>query len=1049
MNATSQDPARTRSVRRRHLTILFSDLCDSTSLAGSMEPEHYLEMVDGIREAAARVVAKHEGTLVELRGDGIVAMFGYPETAETDGRRAAEAALELHEAVSRPTAASVGAQPPELRLHSGIHSGWVLLIESNSQVGRFSIIGEAPNVAARLADTAQRDEILVSAATLGPESHFFEIQERGRLVLRGKSELVSAYRVVRRSSAMSRFEARTRQGLAPFVGRAQQLSVLDRAWAAVTGGEVRTAAIVAGPGVGKTRLAEEFLSRLTPAHSCVVYRGHCDNTSRAEPLQPFLQWVRSLCGLDFGAPMELSLADVTQRLGRHDPALAACADVVAKAWATLANVGNGDVGDGTSRDQASSVRALRDLVEALARAKPAVLFVDDWQWADDATRQTLGAIRQLTGVPLLVLLTSREPTTRDLTIADADVVELTPLDDDASLEAVRALRPDADPFVADRIRRLAGGTPLFIEELCHAASGFGILTGTGSEPDGFGWLNGLIESRVARLPASHVEVLREAAVIGTILPSWLLEAMTGCDMLHPVVRELADRDFLYPGETDGTLRFKHGITRDVIYASVGLRERQALHLRIAEYIEQASRAGQDDAIELLAYHFGAAERPEQAARYAEQAGDKAMAKAAADRARAHYTVALDALDRVADPLQSYPRWSAVVHRLGLACVFDPARDQLAYFRNAADRARSVGRLADLARAEYWLGFIHYGLGESHQAIAYYGASRAHCAEAVTAARTAADSQVRRELEALGVQLLATLGQAHAAAADYDAALAQIDAALDVKRQHHGTRRPSVGLAYTLACKGAVLGDLGRFDDAHACFDEALDSITIGESPVEGSVLGWRSAVYLWQGRWEDARRTAQRVQHTAQRTGSLYVLAMGLVVFNYTNWIISREAGAIDAMIHAISWLEAREKLLSISMSYGWLAESLAAAGRTAESRSYAARALVRARRDDRFGEAQAYRALAMLPWSGHGATPEHHIARAHQAALRRRSPREQAATQLAEARLLAHSGRRQEAAQLLARARAAFGAMKMAWHAAAADEQLAQLSAHVRGQTP
>src|SRR5262249_41901023 len=180
----------------------------------------------------------------------------------------------------------------------------------------------------------------------------------------------------------------------------------------------------------------------------------------------------------------------------------------------------------------------------------------------------------------------------------------------------------------------------------------------GSRP---AWLNTVIESRVARLPPAEAEVVRAAAMIGMVVPGWLLEQLTGYGADHPLVRSLADRDLIFRGETEHTLRFKHGITREVIYQSLGLRWRQQMHLQIAEMLEKHNPgAALEEQLEALAFHYRAAARTDRAAEYAERAGDKALAAAALDRARTQYAVALDLLDP--EGPDQYPRWMAIAQR---------------------------------------------------------------------------------------------------------------------------------------------------------------------------------------------------------------------------------------------------------------------------------------------------------------------------------------------------------------------------------------------------
>jgi class 3 adenylate cyclase len=959
-----------RKMRRRHLTVLFSDLSDSTRLAAAMEAEDYAELLGRLRGAYQEVIPKHGGTIVRVQGDGLLAIFGYPDAGEDDGRRATETALELHALVrefrfERPLPGA------RLSLHTGIHAGLVLLDEGDLVRGRFELLGNTPNIAARLSDSAGKDEILVSEATLGAETHFFQTGGRHSLEVKGAAEPIGVYQILGRAPASTRFEARARRGLVPLVDRKAEMRALEETMQAALAGAPAYVALSAGPGLGKTRLADEFLGRA--AREFQVHRGYCESYLNAEPLQPFLQILRSL--------------------GR-----------------TL-----------RATDPESTAAELRDLFAELAASRPVVLFIDDWQSADDATRHVLGAIRRLERCRLMVLIATRGIAAGDAEMSDARVLELAPFSESEAAETVSALLPSKDPFVVAEIHRYSGGNPLFIEELCHSAAHESAGRAFERPRGGAAWLNGLIESRVARLPAEQAELLRTAAIVGNVVPAWLLESLTGRGEHDPLVQGLAAQDFLFPDRTaPGWLRFKHGITRDVIYDSVGLHQRRALHLRIAEALRRHGSGMEAEPFEALAYHYGAGAQHAEAARYAELAGDKAMAAAALDRAQTQYRAALAALDMLEPSEANRRRRNLVVQRFGMACIFDPAKDQLDVLRRAAELAAGLDDAAGIAGAEYWLGYINYGLGESRLAIR-------HCERALAAAQRAGD-------EALIAQIMATLGQARAAACDYDPALAQLDAAIAVRRAQRSASRPAIGSAYSLACKASVLGDRGSFAEAHACFDEALDALRGGNKVVEGSVLCWRSAVCLWQGRWEDARQSAAEAEHIAERVKSLYVYGMSRALGAYASWILQGDPQALGTISAATQWLEARDKRLFISLNYGWLADGMTASGRHDEARSHAARALRRARAHDRLGEAMACRALARSAEQGQGSRPaEHYLALAMRAARAKGARHEMAVTDLCAAEIQLARGRRDAALALLDQAEAAFEAMGMEWHLAQA----------------
>jgi class 3 adenylate cyclase/tetratricopeptide (TPR) repeat protein len=1023
------------SSNRRYLTLLFSDLSDSTRLAGAMEAEHYAALLADLRRVSEAVVPRHGGVIVRIQGDGLLAIFGHPETREDDARRAAEAALELHAQVRELRSDHWPRPDGGLSLHSGIHAGLVLLQEGDLVLGRFELLGNAANIAARLAAAAARDEILVGAQALGPLGGFFTTGPAMALALKGVDESVTAHAVLRRTQVHTSFEARAQRGQVPFVGRDEPMAQLTLRLHEARDGQTRFVALCGPAGLGKTRLANEFL-HVAMADGWRVLRGYCESYLGAEPLQPVQQMLRELLAMAPAPSSEAVAAAVEAGLARWAPGLAEGSallhHVLDAAQAPAAAVSSAEpaapaqpVRRRRPPPVEQVVAGMRDLFAGVAAQAPLLLFIDDWQWADDATRQVLGAVRLQRDLALLVLVATRSFDRGDATLSDAEVLQLQPLADGESQAAIARLLPRSDPFVAHEIQRYAGGNPLFIEELCHSIAHEDMERSLARLRSGASSLSALVESRLARLPDVQADVVRAAAVIGNVMPVWLLEELTGCGAEHPLVQELVAQDFVYPGETAGTLRFKHGITRDVVYESVGLHLRRSLHLRIAELLRQrATQAGQEVAHEAMAYHYGAGGNTGLAARHAAAAGDRAVARSALDRAKAQYRAALTALDAQPPSRAYYDAWSAVSSKLALVCVFDASRADLVTFRRAVALAMDSGDQAAQARALYWLGYISYSLGEARAAVF-------HCELALAAARHVGDGP-------LEVQVRATLGQAHTAAGDYDRALPLLDEAIAIKRQHRSGQRPAVGLAFTLVCRAWAQGDRGDFAAALSSIAEALDMVGHLTHEIRASVQGWHSALLLWQGRWADALQAAEDSTRIAEETRSLFQFSMGRSMAAYAQWKLAPAAQPLQSLLDATSWLEPREGGLFKSFNHGWLADALVDCGRVAEAREHGAKALRRGRQHDIIGVAMALRALSRASESdGRIERAAHYLQQADRVAQRRQSAHELALNRLHEAGLCLRHGRRQRALDLLDATLPDFERMGMHWHLAQAQALL------------
>ncbi|MFY7866326.1 adenylate/guanylate cyclase domain-containing protein [Roseateles sp.] len=996
--------------QRRNLTVLFSDLSDSTRLADGMETEHYAAMLTELRALYQSVVPRHGGTVVRIQGDGMLAIFGYPELREDDGRRATEAALELHERVSALQPPSGAAQWPHghaLNLHSGIHAGLVLIEDGDAVRGRFELLGNTPNFAARLSDEAEADEILVSEETLGLQSHYFRTSARREVHIKGRNTPLTVYSILGRVAIGRRFEASRLRGLSPFIGRVRELAVLESALDQLLQGQAHWFSVRASAGLGKTRLTEEFLRRAAE-RNCQVHRGYCESYLSAEPLQPFLQMTRLLQAQGLSQAGELLATPATAR---------------PDAWLQL--------------------------LEGLARQAPQLVCVDDLQWADDASLTLLHRLHHLAleqRLPILLLTATRPPPVADVLAASAlpsvadglSVLDLQPFNEAEAAAAVVHLLPATDPFVASEIQRHAGGNPLYIEELCHAIKHEALKQAAsatlGREQVGQAWLAALIESRVARLPQTQTHLLRAAAVIGNVIPSWLLQRVTGCGERDPAMLALAEEDFLFPDRRAGFLRFKHGITRDVVYESIGWHERQSMHLQVAaELRAQPVNTPRQATDEMLAYHGAAAGLWAEAAFHAERAGDQALASSALDRAKKQYRAALVALEHLPPDPSIDERWVAIAQRFGQACVFDASRADLRVMQHAAKLAASSADTARFARAEYWLAYVSYALGEAKFAMQ-------HCQQGLFAAQQAGD-------ENLALQLRGTLGQVLAAMGDYPAALSLLDQALASQRPRgsasglastSGMRRPAIGRSYSLACKAYVLGDQGQFEAAHQVFDEALSHVRGSNLPVEASVQGWRAVVFLWQGRWTEARDCALESKRIGARVRSLFTFAMGHAAAAYAAWVTSRSSSAAADLRDALAWLDPRGGRLFCSLIHGWLAEVLAEQGDRPAARHQIALALHCGRQSDWIGVAMAYRVAARLAQAdGRPAAVSRYLAAAERVAALRGSAHETANNQLYTAELAAQQG--QPAQRALAQAARTFEAMGMAWHLSRAQQALSK----------
>ena len=945
---------------RRLVTILFTDLSNSTGIAAGLEPEQYADLLEQLRAVTERVIPAHGGSVIRLDGDGVLAVFGYPEPFEDAGRRATEAALDLHAAMTSLDAAFAAPDQP-LRLHSGIHAGLVLVRSGDVVRGKYEILGDATNTAARICDAALPGEILVSGETLGSDRQFFVTGPAQAVAVAGHRAKVPAWTVTGRADTPNRFSARTRQGLTRYAGRiAEKGAFLD--WLDDPGQTPRVLKVHGPPGIGKSRFASEAAD-LAKTRGWDIVRGYCEAYLSAQPLQPFRHVIGALLGPLPAAAMPAT--DYAATIGR------------------------------------------------VAAARSLLLILDDWQWADDASRDLLAELAALpNNLELKIMLLTREAESELVLAGEAQALPLPPLGRDEALTTIEQLLHIPDPFVIDRIKQAAGGSPLLIEELCHAFAGeAAMLT---ADPRG-AWFDLAVQARFAKLGASEAALLRTAAVIGHFIPAWLLGAAASVAAEPAALEALQAADFLFPGDTTETLRFKHGLTRDAIYAGIGLADRKRLHRCVLEALEaRAAAQGKAGVLDALAYHSAAANLPAKALPYGIEAGDAALASGALDRAQGHYLACFDLVAAMPDgPAKRDWAW-ALLNKYGLACIVDPAPDQLIVLDRMRALLDRLGTAHDQLRSAYWLGLVTYGIGLGKNSVQHLQAARA----------IAESGGTQRDKDLIRIKLAHSLfasGRYAEAEVLFERQLPQLGTA-------HGRNDLEIA-AYAHACYGFMQSDQGDFARAGQLFSQSEVILADPDNAMNASILLYRAAALVLQGEWDRAIAETEAVLSVSQRSRTRMQSRTCRAQAAFARWQLARDLDAVTALERAASlFLAPGVSRQRASMVFGWVVQVMAETHDKAKARRYMG-GLIKCIRTggDRLGEALAWRALARLAQAeGDSARADRYLRFARHSAAVRQSRREIAQNQLCEGELLLARGHAALAKRLLAQAADEFAAMGM-----------------------
>jgi class 3 adenylate cyclase/tetratricopeptide (TPR) repeat protein len=638
--------AATEAAERRHLTVMFCDLVGSTSISAKLDAEDWRDLVGGYLDAASAAVTRMGGHVAKKLGDGIMALFGYPLAQENDAERALRAALEIQRALAEINAGNANYGRPRLEARIGVETGAVV-VDSQGE-----IFGDAPNIAARVQAAAEPGSVWTTARVRRQVAGLFVAEDRGAHELKGVTEPVTLFRIARASGGGRRSGQRA---LTPLIGRDEELAMLLRRWDRARSGEGQFLQIVAEPGLGKSRLIEEFHARLADIpHTWVGWSA--SQLLQNTPLHPIAEWGRSRFG-GADVPAERRLADLENTLAlvkldpaEHAPLLAPLVDIPLP-QERIANLAPEEL-------RRRQLAALLAWVVAGARAQPIVLAIEDLHWADPTTLDVIRSIAERGALaPLLVLATTRPEFRAPWVMRPHHgVISLAPLDrrQVARMVGEVAAKHALSKEIVDGVSERTGGVPLFVEEVTRLLLERGAQGGVQAIPP---TLQQSLTARLDRLgPAREVAMI--GAVLGRGFPYALLRATAGVEdgPLQQALERLAEADILLvEGLPPGAeYRFKHALIQDAAYQILLKSRRQALHRRAAETLRDQFPDRATTQPEALAHHFTEAGLTEAAIDWWGKAGDQALRRSAFQEAIVHLGKAIEMADKGSGAAASAP-----------------------------------------------------------------------------------------------------------------------------------------------------------------------------------------------------------------------------------------------------------------------------------------------------------------------------------------------------------------------------------------------------------
>jgi class 3 adenylate cyclase/tetratricopeptide (TPR) repeat protein len=843
---------------RKQVTVLFADLKGSMELLADRDPEEARKLLDPVLELMMEAVHRYEGTVNQVMGDGIMALFGAPLAHEDHAVRACYAALRMQESVKNYAEEVRRSHAAVVKIRVGLNSGEVVVRAIGGDLRMdYTAIGQTTHLAARMEQIADPGAIVITPETLALAESYVEVKSLGPVPVKGLIDAVEVYEVTGAGPARTRLQAATRRGLTRFVGREAEVEQLRRAQQLAGNGHGQVAAIVGEAGVGKSRLVYEFTHShrlqgwLTLESASVSY-------GKATSYLPVIDLLKGYFKVQDRDDLREIREKVTGKLLTLDeslrptlPALLALLDVPVDeiGWQTL------DPGQRRQR----TLDAVKGLLLREAREQPLLVIFEDLHWIDSETQALLDGLVESLGSTCLLLLVNYRPgyqhTWGSRTYYSQMRLDVLPAASAGELlEALLGDDPGLGPLKQLLVKR---GNPFFLEETIQTLVETGTLAGergryrmtqsvqTIQVP---ATVQVMLAARIDRLLPEDKRLLQVAAVIGKDVPFALLQTVAELpdDALRRGLDHLQAAEFVYETRMfpDPEYAFKHALTHEVAYGGLLQDRRRDLHARIVDAIETLHRDRLGEQIERLAHHALRGELGDKAVLYLRQAGLKAAARSALPDARAWFEQALSVLATLSESPSGLERGFEIRLELGTVLV------RLGEVRAALENAREAESIADRLDDDHRRGRVCVVLINAHSLVGELDNALMTGTRALEIAERLGDLRLR-------VGSTTYLAQAHCYRGDFERAVELATdslGALPADWADEPFGYSPLPLSVFIR-QWLVLGlaDLGRFGEAAPHEAELLRLAESAQHPFTiGEAYNATSFLHLRRGDWAKA-----------------------------------------------------------------------------------------------------------------------------------------------------------------------------------------------------
>ena len=727
---------------RKQVTVMFCDMEGFTPLSERLGPEEAYSIMDQVYEILIHKVHDYEGTVNEMTGDGIMALFGAPIALEDAPQRAIRSAHAIHREMVRFTEKMNQERPGSypLRMRIGIHTGPVVVgtLGNNLRV-EFKAVGDTVNLASRMEGLAEPGTTYVTGETFEQTEGLFRFEALGEKEVKGKKTPVRIYRVIAPSTRRTRFDVSAEKGLTPFVGRERQLELLLDGFERAKPGRGQAFSIVAEAGLGKSRILYEF--RKAVANEDVTFlEGKCLSYSRGVAFQPVIDILKSnfdIHDTDSDREIRQKVADGLEDLGAEENAtLPYILELL-----SVENSGIDAISMSPEARRDSMVAALRHIVLKGSEIRPLIMAFEDLHWIDKGSESCLkDLLGSISGAKVLLIFLYRPEFVHTWggksyhgqvtlnRLSNRDTLEMV-----SHLLGTREIEISLGEFILEKTE----GVPLFIEEFIKSLKELGVI---GRKGRGYSLtkdihevevpftIQDVIMARVDSLPEAPKKVLQTAAAIEREFGHGLIKRVTGLPEreLLSNLAVLKDSELIYERGIypQSTYIFKHALTHEVVYNSILSKRKKALHKKIGAAIEELFKDHIDEYYGALAEHYMTGEDYEKAAEFLKLAGRKAVKAGSLEDAISYTEKGIICLDRL--PQNEHIQKKSIDMRTkvslyyGLLTQFEKA---IKWVEPIASLAKKLNYKKPLPRLYTIIGTHSYFVNENFPA-AFYNLNKA-------------------------------------------------------------------------------------------------------------------------------------------------------------------------------------------------------------------------------------------------------------------------------------------------------------------------------------